>query len=32
MRMQRAHGVRLTEDEKRDIVRYLRVSSAVPPP
>ena len=29
-RMQRAHGVRLTEDEKRDIVRYLRVSSAVP--
>lgn len=29
-RMQRAHGVRLSEDEKRDIVRYLRVSSAVP--
>ena len=29
-RMQREHGVRLAEDEKRDIVRYLRVSSAVP--
>ena len=29
-RMQSKHGVRLTEDEKRDIVRYLRVSSAVP--
>jgi len=29
-RMQRAHGVRLTEEEKRDIVRYLRVSSAIP--
>jgi mono/diheme cytochrome c family protein len=29
-RMQREHGVRLTEDDKRDIVRYLRVSSALP--
>jgi len=29
-RMQREHGVRLSDDEKRDIVRYLRVSSAVP--
>jgi len=29
-RMQREHGVRLSDDEKLDIVRYLRVSSAVP--